>query len=349
MLLALSTKNKVGFVNGTYLKNNDDAVLATQWDRCTTSFVWSELKETYDKVDGSIVFNLHHKISYSKQNGSSLSEYYHKLNTLWKQYDEMVKLPSCTCATSPEFQQHNKVLKLMQYLMGLDDVYVSTSSNLLLRDPLSNVKSAFDILSKEKLHRGFLGCATSDSLSSSTTSFSNSGSANSVNCVPMALSNEQMMKLLSMLNDKVHQTLESSSNMSENKMFVDFDAFKCYIQDLKTITILRTGSVDGGFYVFDCYKGESFMCNYVLDCNYEYVILWHNRLGHRSSPISLVNFFLKAKHIRDPFPLSDHVTNELGEQLHMDLWGPYRVASIEGYRYFLTIVDDHTRAVGFTC
>ena len=27
----------------------------------------------------------------------------------------------------------------------------------------------------------------------------------------------------------------------------------------------------------------------------------------------------------------------------MDIWGPYPVESIEGYKYFLTVVDDHSR------
>lgn len=29
--------------------------------------------------------------------------------------------------------------------------------------------------------------------------------------------------------------------------------------------------------------------------------------------------------------------------LHIDIWGPFSVPTPEGYRYFLTIVDDHTR------
>ncbi|KAI3698063.1 hypothetical protein L6452_31175 [Arctium lappa] len=35
----------------------------------------------------------------------------------------------------------------------------------------------------------------------------------------------------------------------------------------------------------------------------------------------------------------------LGEFVHLDLWGPYRVPSKEGYRFFLTIVDDYSRSV----
>nr|GLL29188.1 uncharacterized protein LOC109170740 [Ipomoea trifida] len=31
--------------------------------------------------------------------------------------------------------------------------------------------------------------------------------------------------------------------------------------------------------------------------------------------------------------------------LHVDIWGPYKVATIHGHHYFLTILDDHSRAV----
>ncbi|KAJ0566002.1 putative RNA-directed DNA polymerase [Helianthus annuus] len=52
----------------------------------------------------------------------------------------------------------------------------------------------------------------------------------------------------------------------------------------------------------------------------------------------------KSKH-REPFPLSQHKTKGLGELIHLDVWGPYKVKSKEGFRYFLTIVDDFTRSV----
>ncbi|GKC63708.1 ribonuclease H-like domain-containing protein [Tanacetum coccineum] len=52
-----------------------------------------------------------------------------------------------------------------------------------------------------------------------------------------------------------------------------------------------------------------------------------------------------AKQTREPFPLSDHKSLVLGELVHLDLWGPYKVTSKEGFRFFLTVVDDYTRAV----
>nr|XP_043626046.1 uncharacterized protein LOC122597522 [Erigeron canadensis] len=137
MLLALETKNKKGFIDGTCVRPLDNEVLALQWDRCNAvvlswilncvteelflgqifsknaTVVWNELKETYDKVDGVVTFNLHNKINSLCQNGSPLSEYYHKLNSLWKQFDALIKLRTCVCHAAKDFQEHNQLIKLM--------------------------------------------------------------------------------------------------------------------------------------------------------------------------------------------------------------------------------------------
>ncbi|XP_071695774.1 uncharacterized protein [Rutidosis leptorrhynchoides] len=175
--LSLQTKNKMGFINGTFKRNEGNQVLGIQWDRCnaivlswilgfmseelyngqiyskTASEVWTELKETYDKVDGFVIFNLYQKINSITQNGSVVSDYYHKLNSLWKQYDIMVQLPSCDFTSSKAFKDHTSLIKLMQFLMGLDDVYQPIRSNILTRDPLPSVNTAFSIISREESHR----------------------------------------------------------------------------------------------------------------------------------------------------------------------------------------------------
>ncbi|XP_071687077.1 uncharacterized protein [Rutidosis leptorrhynchoides] len=184
MLLALATKNKVCFVDGTLAKNENDPVLVSQWERCNSvvlswvlgclseelysgqifsnlaSVVWKDLKETYDKVDGSMTFKLHHQINTLKQNGNTLSEYYHKLTSLWKQYDAMTSIPACTCGAgactcAAGIASKNLInqQKLMQFLMGLDDDYMAIRSNLLMRDPLPDVKVAYSVVSREESHK----------------------------------------------------------------------------------------------------------------------------------------------------------------------------------------------------
>ncbi|GJW52778.1 ribonuclease H-like domain-containing protein, partial [Tanacetum coccineum] len=84
--------------------------------------VWNELEETYSKHDPSVIFYMHFQIHSLSQSGSALSEYYHKFNALWRQYDSLVNLCDCICENSEKLKKHNQLLKLMQFLMGLDDV-----------------------------------------------------------------------------------------------------------------------------------------------------------------------------------------------------------------------------------
>ncbi|KAI9181123.1 hypothetical protein LWI28_011688 [Acer negundo] len=87
--------------------------------------------------------------------------------------------------------------------------------------------------------------------------------------------------------------------------------------------------------------------------------LWHNRLGHVSSPRlsfiakNFLNFSIQsnnacpicplAKHNRLPFSPSVISSIKPFEIIHCDIWGRYRHSSLSGAYYFLTIVDDYTR------
>ncbi|GJT29927.1 ribonuclease H-like domain-containing protein [Tanacetum coccineum] len=178
--LGLKTKNKMGFITGSVLKSDYVAsnLLSEQWDRCNVvvlswilgslsqdvylghvfsdnaALVWKELQETYDRIDGSIVFTLLQKINSFKQGGLPVSEYYHKLNSLWREFDILTKLPDCVCEARAELIDHGKLMRLMQFLMGLDDVYQPIRSSLLTREILPEVRDAFLIIAREESHRG---------------------------------------------------------------------------------------------------------------------------------------------------------------------------------------------------
>ncbi|XP_022041183.1 uncharacterized protein LOC110943757 [Helianthus annuus] len=177
MKLALEAKNKYGFIDGKCVRSESDSVLASQWDRCNSvvltwllnsiseelflgqvfsklaSEVWTDLKESFYRVDGSIVYDLYKRINSVSQNGTSVAEYYNKLTTMWKQFDAMLHLPTCSCQAAKDFNDFSTLIKLMQFLMGLDDVYQSVRTNLLTREPLPSVKVAFSVVSREESHR----------------------------------------------------------------------------------------------------------------------------------------------------------------------------------------------------
>ncbi|XP_076957127.1 uncharacterized protein LOC143632510 [Bidens hawaiensis] len=175
--LALLVKNKTGFIDGNCVKFTANPILAKQWERCNcvvlswilnsiidelyigqiflkiASEVWTELKEAYNKVDGSVIFNLHRQINYACQNGSSISDYYHKLNCMWRQYAKLIDLPKCTCAAATDLLNFNRRIKLKKFLMGLDDVYQPLRAQILSKESLSTVKNAFALISNEESHR----------------------------------------------------------------------------------------------------------------------------------------------------------------------------------------------------
>ncbi|GKD04394.1 putative RNA-directed DNA polymerase [Tanacetum coccineum] len=201
-------------------------------------------------------------------------------------------------------------------------------------------------------------------------------SNNDKSASPLSLSNEQMMKLMSLLNDKstagttnmavvpeyTVSLLSVNKLIKDSKLSVCFDESNCYIQDLRKGKVLGTGSEFAGLYLFD----EKFNVSPAV-CNSEYFScyvskdIWHNRLGHPANQvINLLKGTLnlnhikndlpcdvchKAKQSRESFPLSEHKSTVIGQLIHLDVWGPYKVVSREGFRYFLTVVDDYSRSV----
>ncbi|GJY74958.1 ribonuclease H-like domain-containing protein, partial [Tanacetum coccineum] len=437
--LALQIKHKMGFITGSCLRSDyvASALLLEQWDRCNAvvlnwilsslsqdvylghvfsdnaAKVWEELRDTYDRVDGSIVFNLLQKINTFKQGGLPASEYYHKLNSLWREFDILTKLPDFTCATRAELVDHGKLLRSMRFLMGLDDIYQPVRSSILTREILPEAKDAFVIVSREESHKGIPASSvktkkpqastfvsrsndnnrrrhnnSNGNWSNSNSNNGNKGNYDSLLCkncglkghtiercfeiigyppgfkrnpnlkpsesfnnnkanfsdtkgnndvkMPtgtVSLTNDQVMKLMSLLNDKSGSTSNTHmvvipeytlSLLSVNKLIKDskvnvcFDETKCYIQDLKKEKVLGTGRESAGLYLFDTDCAKSAMC---LDSKFlvSYVSkdVWHNRLGHPANQV--------LKLLRESLNLSNIDHNGPCE-------GPYKVVSREGFR-----------------
>ncbi|KAJ0920051.1 putative RNA-directed DNA polymerase [Helianthus annuus] len=541
MKLALEAKNKYGFIDGKCVRSESDSVLASQWDRCNSvvltwllnsiseelflgqvfsklaSEVWTDLKESFYRVDGSIVYDLYKRINSVSQNGTSVAEYYNKLTTMWKQFDAMLHLPTCSCQAAKDFNDFSTLIKLMQFLMGLDDVYQSVRTNLLTREPLPSVKVAFSVVSREESHRmSSTGSKTQNVAFVSRTNQSfdqkkrfNKGSnsnlkcthcnmlghtvdrcfeiigypygfkkrsnnnnqsgksnvasgnkSNAVNNVSSSVgssgfpfTSEQIVKLLSLVGEKsvsdsqnpnvggecvnisnfvscsssvgfnmngwivdsgasqhmvktdkdlINSVVVSEFNIivshpngtnvkvlkigdlkltnelilkdvfyvpgysvnllsvhrlsKDNNVTVMFNETNCLLQDSSSKKILMSGSQNCGLY-FVGNSGNLF--NACFNSSVQ-SFTWHSRLGHPSDQVLAVlkqslkihssehgpcDICHRAKQVRVPFPLSEHKSRAVGDLIHLDVWGPYRVTSYDSYKYFLTIVDDFSRAV----
>ena len=132
-------------------------------------------------------------------------------------------------------------------------------------------------------------------------------------------------------------------------------------QDRTSRMLIGAGEREGeGLY---CFRGiESLRSLHTTVA--EDSVLWHRRLGHPSfrvtdmisslgkslskSDENLIrncDICFRAIQTRQSFPDSIHNAKEIFVLIHCDLWGPYRTTTLCGSRYFLTIVDDQSRAV----
>jgi len=52
-----------------------------------------------------------------------------------------------------------------------------------------------------------------------------------------------------------------------------------------------------------------------------------------------------ARQTRKPFPLSRNRAEDIFHLIHVDIWGPYKVPTYNENRYFLTLVDKHSKMI----
>lgn len=144
----------------------------------------------------------------------------------------------------------------------------------------------------------------------------------------------------------------------------------CFIQDLINWQTIGVRHVLEGLFLLQCsnlsqalpslfdfisthYLGSFSAFSSISLVSNSLFALWHSKLGHPSDSIlhslshflpasqnSLIIIVLFALY---PFPqiIMSHCSFDL---VHMDVWGPFSTSTMEGFKYFLTIVDDATRA-----
>ena len=146
----------------------------------------------------------------------------------------------------------------------------------------------------------------------------------------------------------------------------------CFIQDLSCWKMIGVGEVHNGLYLLQksiskttpslsdhLSINKSFKLAFSSSASTKYMsILWHFRLGHPSlSRMSILQNVLPsfsaqctdvcticplAKQKRLPFPSHNNLCNEPFSLIHVDVWGPYSICTHDGFKFFLTIVDDAT-------
>ncbi|XP_057518001.1 uncharacterized protein LOC130798922 [Amaranthus tricolor] len=136
MVIALSAKNKLSFINGHIPKPSNDDSCYQPWIRCN------------DMITTWILFNLDTQIAKSL----------HDISQVWDELSAVNPLPyctcqKCTCDLTKRVLTQQQDQRLMQFMMKLNDNLSSVRGNILMMSPLPNISQAYRLFTQEETHK----------------------------------------------------------------------------------------------------------------------------------------------------------------------------------------------------
>lgn len=182
--IALSGKNKLGFVNGNVKRAVHNQELAKAWDSVndviigwllnavdekisktilwlnTAKEIWEELEQRFGQSSSAQFFTIQESLSKTFQaHDMSIEDYFTKIKGLWDELDALDPIATCTCSgcecqltqKTTKSQQRSRVI---QFLMKLDPKYKQTRSSLIMMKELPSLSEIYSILVQEQVHQG---------------------------------------------------------------------------------------------------------------------------------------------------------------------------------------------------
>ncbi|XP_050258405.1 uncharacterized protein LOC126703484 [Quercus robur] len=152
MVLALTAKKKIGFVNGKIAKPEDDSPLIMYCE--TVREMWLELQRVFSQGNGPKVYNLQQEISQITQGQLSVTKYYSKFKKLWDQLIHYEPLPACTCGAMKILSIAHEKSYVMRFLMGLSESFETVRSHILMLEPFPSMSKVYALVLQEESHKG---------------------------------------------------------------------------------------------------------------------------------------------------------------------------------------------------
>ncbi|XP_019244321.1 PREDICTED: uncharacterized protein LOC109224189 [Nicotiana attenuata] len=178
ILLSLSAKKKLGFINGACKTPVLDSTDFEQWscvNDMVTSWIlnalskdiadsviysktakelWDSLEQRFGKSNGAKHFHMQKELSGLTQGNADIAGYFTKLKRLWDELDALNVIITCSCVCScdgkAKLTKSLEDQRLIQFLMGLNDVYAQARGNILMMSPLPRMDIAYSLLLQDE-------------------------------------------------------------------------------------------------------------------------------------------------------------------------------------------------------
>ncbi|XP_021758654.1 uncharacterized protein LOC110723616 [Chenopodium quinoa] len=178
MMLGFSSRNKLGFINGTVVQPLETDPNYGSWQRCndlvigwllfsldkkiaksvwfykTASEIWKDLEERFGQTSATQLFSLHQELANMKQ-----------------EKDDENPLPvcncrNCVCMITQKILKTQQDQRLMMFLMKLDDKLALVRTNILMMQPLPTISVAHRLCMQDETQKMVSQTASSNNLES---------------------------------------------------------------------------------------------------------------------------------------------------------------------------------------
>ncbi|KAL6311931.1 hypothetical protein AAG906_013204 [Vitis piasezkii] len=205
MLMALTAKNKVGFVDGTISRPMSHDLIYGAWNRCNSMIsswiinvvsreiadsllyldsacdIWRDLNDRFNQGNGPRIFQIKKQLSALNQGSLDVNSYFTKLKILWDELREFQPVPVCHCGGLRVWTDYQHREYVLQFLMGLNDSYAQIRGQILMMDPLPAINKVFSLVIQEERHRtvgySYSGSHNSDPMTFGSNSNAPTGSS----------------------------------------------------------------------------------------------------------------------------------------------------------------------------
>ncbi|XP_039071462.1 uncharacterized protein LOC120218595 [Hibiscus syriacus] len=180
-MLALSAKNKIGFIDGSITAPDSSMVdqynawmrannLVNSWIlnffskdiaasllyHTSAAEMWKDLVDRFQQSNGPRLFQLKKRLCEFMQDQMSVSHYYTQLKNVWDELFSIRQLCSClqcTCGVVQRMIAEQQQEEVIQFLMGLNESYAHIRGQILLMDHLPSISKVFTLVVQEENQR----------------------------------------------------------------------------------------------------------------------------------------------------------------------------------------------------
>ncbi|XP_073152734.1 uncharacterized protein [Henckelia pumila] len=177
MIVALTAKNKLGFIDFSIQCPRSDDLLYGSWIRCnsmviswllnsitreiadslmymtTASEIWTDLRDRFHQSNASRVYQIKRYLSELQQGSMDVTSYYTRLRTLWDELRDYQPNSVCNCGSTKEWVNYQNQECVMQFLMGLNESYAQVRAQILMSEPLPIITKKISLVVQEERQR----------------------------------------------------------------------------------------------------------------------------------------------------------------------------------------------------